>query len=79
MWQTYHDREENRTQCIHAQLLAQAKESCSGESVLSLSGELPSPRRELEEGTMMLSRSLAEARPPRLSEMTSHLRLELVA
>jgi len=51
MWQTYKDREENRTWCILAQLLAQAEGSRSG--------ELPPPRRELEEGTMVLSRSLA--------------------
>jgi len=36
MWQTYYNREENRTWCILAQLLAQAEESHSGESVISL-------------------------------------------
>jgi len=36
MWQTYQDKGENRTWFILAQLLAQAEESRSGESVLSL-------------------------------------------
>jgi len=51
MWQTYKDREENRT-WVHSRLvLAQAERPHSG--------ELLSPRRELEKGTMAMSLSLA--------------------
>jgi len=43
------------------------------------SSEHPPPRRGLESGTKALSRPLAEARPPRLSEMGSRSKLVLVA
>ncbi|QCD93551.1 hypothetical protein DEO72_LG5g1626 [Vigna unguiculata] len=57
---------------LHEKSLAQAR-------AFSRSSEFPSPRRELEEGTVVLSHSLAWARPPRLSEMSPRSRLDLVA
>jgi len=56
------EQRNNRTSTLLAQSLAQAKG-------FSRSGELLLPRRELEKRNMELLCSLAEARPPRLTEI----------